>query len=68
MRRHFARCCIPILLGLTFGCVGTWPGVAQAEPEDEGPSIFPDKPVQAGIWSGLDEKSGATYTLSCRPL
>jgi hypothetical protein len=31
-------------------------------------TVFPDKQVQAGIWSGLDEGSGATYKVSCRSL
>jgi hypothetical protein len=31
-------------------------------------TVFPDKQVQAGIWSGLDEPSGATYKVSCRAL
>ena len=31
-------------------------------------TVFPDKEAQAGIWSGLDEPSGATYTVSCRAL
>jgi hypothetical protein len=31
-------------------------------------TVFPDKQVQAGIWSGLDEASGATYKVNCRAL
>lgn len=31
-------------------------------------TVFPDKQVQAGIWSGLDEASGATYKVSCHAL
>jgi hypothetical protein len=31
-------------------------------------TVFPEKQVQAGIWSGLDEASGATYKVSCRAL
>jgi hypothetical protein len=31
-------------------------------------TVFPDKQVQAGIWSGLDEPSGATYKVTCRAL
>jgi hypothetical protein len=31
-------------------------------------TVFPAKQVQAGIWSGLDEASGATYKVSCRAL
>ena len=31
-------------------------------------TLLPDKQVQAGIWSGLDEDSGATYKVSCRAL
>jgi hypothetical protein len=31
-------------------------------------TVFPDKQVQAGIWSGLDEAAGATYKVSCRAL
>jgi hypothetical protein len=31
-------------------------------------TVFPDKQIQAGIWSGLDEASGATYKVSCRAL
>ena len=31
-------------------------------------TVFPDKQVQAGIWAGLDEGSGATYKVSCRSL
>ncbi len=31
-------------------------------------TVFPDAESQAGIWSGLDEPSGATYTISCAAL
>ena len=31
-------------------------------------TVFPDKQVQAGIWSGMDEPSGATYKVSCRTI
>jgi hypothetical protein len=31
-------------------------------------TVFPDQQVQAGNWLGMDEKSGATYSVKCRPL
>jgi hypothetical protein len=31
-------------------------------------TVFPDKQVQAGIWSGMDEPSGATYKVTCRTI
>ncbi len=31
-------------------------------------TVFPDQEVQVGNWMGMDEKSGATYSVKCRPL
>ena len=31
-------------------------------------TVFPDQQVQAGTWTGLDEKSGATYTVRCKAI
>jgi hypothetical protein len=31
-------------------------------------TVFPDQRVQAGNWQGMDEKSGATYSVKCRPV
>jgi hypothetical protein len=28
-------------------------------------TVFPDQRVQAGNWQGMDEKSGATYSVKC---
>lgn len=30
-------------------------------------TVFPNQPTQVGIWSGMDEKSGATYSVKCHP-
>ncbi len=31
-------------------------------------TVFPDQQVQVGNWMGLDEKSGATYSVQCRAI
>lgn len=31
-------------------------------------TVFPDQRVQAGNWQGMDQKSGATYSVKCRPV
>jgi hypothetical protein len=31
-------------------------------------TVFPDQQVQAGNWLGMDEKTGATYSVKCRPV
>jgi hypothetical protein len=31
-------------------------------------TIFPAQQAQVGNWLGMDEKSGATYSVKCRPL
>jgi len=31
-------------------------------------TVFPDQQVQVGNWMGMDEKSGATYSVKCHPL
>jgi hypothetical protein len=31
-------------------------------------TIFPDQQVQVGNWMGMDEKSGATYSVKCHPI
>lgn len=31
-------------------------------------TVFPDQQVQVGNWMGMDEKSGATYSVKCRPI
>jgi hypothetical protein len=31
-------------------------------------TVFPDQEVQVGNWMGMDEKSGATYSVKCRPI
>jgi hypothetical protein len=31
-------------------------------------TVFPDQQVQVGNWMGMDEKSGAIYSVKCHPL
>lgn len=31
-------------------------------------TIFPDQQTQVGNWLGMDEQSGATYSVTCRPV
>jgi hypothetical protein len=31
-------------------------------------TVFPDQQVQVGNWMGMDQKSGATYSVKCRAL
>jgi hypothetical protein len=31
-------------------------------------TVFPDQQTQVGNWIGMDEKSGATYSMKCRPI
>jgi hypothetical protein len=31
-------------------------------------TVFPDQQVQAGNWLGMDQKSGATYSVKCRAI
>lgn len=31
-------------------------------------TVFPDQQVQVGNWIGMDQKSGARYTVKCRPV
>jgi len=31
-------------------------------------TVFPDQVLQIGNWQGMDEKSGATYAVKCRPI
>ena len=31
-------------------------------------TVFPNKQQQAGIWSGLDEQSGARYSVTCKAI
>jgi len=31
-------------------------------------TIFPDQQLKAGTWLGMDEKSGATYSVKCRAI
>jgi hypothetical protein len=31
-------------------------------------TVFPEQEVQAGNWAGMDQPSGATYTVKCHPL
>jgi hypothetical protein len=30
-------------------------------------TVFPDQQVQVGNWMGMDQKSGATYSVKCHP-
>jgi hypothetical protein len=30
-------------------------------------TVFPDQPVQIGNWMDMDQQSGATFTVKCRP-
>jgi hypothetical protein len=30
-------------------------------------TVFPNQPTQVGNWMDMDEKSGATYTVKCKP-
>jgi hypothetical protein len=34
----------------------------------QGASIFPGKKISVGHWMGMDQKSGATYSVKCRPI
>jgi hypothetical protein len=34
----------------------------------QGSTIFPGRQVAVGHWMGMDQKSGATYELKCRPV
>jgi hypothetical protein len=31
-------------------------------------TVFPDQQVQVGNWMGMDEQSGATYSVKCHPI
>jgi hypothetical protein len=31
-------------------------------------TVFPNQQVQIGNWSGMDQQSGATYSVKCRPI
>ena len=31
-------------------------------------TVFPNQQVQIGNWSGMDQQSGATYAVKCRPI
>lgn len=31
-------------------------------------TVFPDQQVQVGNWMGMDEKSGASYSVQCHPV
>ena len=31
-------------------------------------TVFPDQPAQVGNWMGLDQQSGATYSVNCHPI
>lgn len=31
-------------------------------------TVLPDQSAQVGNWMGMDEKSGATYSVTCRPV
>jgi hypothetical protein len=31
-------------------------------------TVFPQQRTQAGNWQGMDRKTGATYTVKCRPM
>jgi hypothetical protein len=31
-------------------------------------TVFPERPVQVGNWMGMDEESGATYSVTCHPV
>lgn len=31
-------------------------------------TVFPDQPTQVGNWMDMDQASGATYTVKCRPM
>jgi len=31
-------------------------------------TVFPNQQVQMGNWSGMDQQSGATYSVKCRPV
>jgi hypothetical protein len=31
-------------------------------------TVFPDQQVQVGNWMGMDQQSGATYSVHCHPL
>jgi hypothetical protein len=31
-------------------------------------TVFPNQQAQIGNWSGMDQQSGATYSVKCRPI
>jgi hypothetical protein len=31
-------------------------------------TVFPNQQIQMGNWSGMDQQSGATYSVKCRPV
>lgn len=36
--------------------------------DEQTSTVFPTQQVRVGNWTGLDEKSGATFTVRCRPM
>lgn len=43
-------------------------GEKKAISDRQGTTIFPGKQVSVGHWMGMDQKSGATYSVKCRAL
>lgn len=42
-------------------------GKKQSIADQQLSTVFPQQQVQAGIWMDLDEQSGATYEVHCKP-
>jgi hypothetical protein len=43
-------------------------GEKQSITDRQTATIFPGQRAPVGNWMGMDQKSGATYTVSCRPI
>jgi hypothetical protein len=43
-------------------------GTKRSISDRQGTTVFPGKQVSVGHWLGMDEQSGATYKVTCRPL
>jgi|GEM_PF-3455580 len=43
-------------------------GTLAAISDEQTSTVFPDQQVRVGNWTGLDEKSGATFTVKCKAM
>jgi len=60
----------PRILRCTADLKGTYieNGEKQSVTDRQTATVFPNAQVQMGNWSGMDQQSGATYTVKCRPI